>query len=331
MSGEVPWGRLRFGVRRSAGTVVVGVAVFLAAMVVASTAAAQVSQGTARLRGTVTDPEGNALENVRVVLTHVASGDSVETTTDEDGRWLKGGLGSGTWYLDFYAEGYPPLQISTEVSTVRRMSPIEVAMEAETRSAGSPETPLGRAIRAGNDFYEAGLQEQALQAFETILAEFPAEQNPTVYLVHVNAGNAALELERYELAREHYSACLQVEPANSSALIGIAKSYLAERRLDEGLTTLEQIDLATIEDPIVFYNVGVLLSNEGQPEEAAKYLATAVERNAEFHEARIQLAICMVRIGDLDGARAQLAKVIELAPDSESAALARDLLASIRT
>ena len=299
----------------------------------AASAAQRVSIGQARLSGRVTDAVGNPIAGVRVVLTHSDSGDTYEVETDERGRWVKGGLGRGNWSLDFYAAGFSPEQMSASV-TATRHPPMEAVLEPGA-SGGTPTSggvgprfggELGEAVAAGNALYDAGQYEAALAAFEGILATYPEEEEPDAYLVHLNAGNSALELERFDSALEHYRKALARDPDNTSGHIGVAKVHLAGRRLQEALEELEMIDPGAIQDPIVFYNVGALLFGERQPKEAGRYFTLALERNPGFVDAHFQLALCLIQQEDNQAAREHLEKVIELAPDSENAALARDFL-----
>jgi len=287
---------------------------------------AQVSRGVGRVRGKVLDPDGTPLEGVRVVLTHVDTGDSFEVATDENGNWAKGNLGSGTWNIDFYAEGFPPQGVATQVTQAGRPPVIETRMEAGVAEAdaGAAETPFGKALREGNELYQASEFEAALAVFEQAAVDFAATEN--VHFAQISAGHAALQLERYDLARKHFNDALATSMMNVDALLGIAESYLLQRRIDEAMESLNLIDPATIEDPIVFYNVAVLLYDKGQPAESIKYFDLALERDPEFIDAHMQLSMAMLRTGNNEGARAHLEKVIELDPDSEKAAEAQSFL-----
>jgi Tfp pilus assembly protein PilF len=286
---------------------------------------AQVSQGVGRLRGKVTDADGNPMEGVRVILTHVATGDSFEVTTDENGNWAKGSLGSGDWNIDFYAEGFAPVGVTAPVRQVGRSPVIETTLEPGAPvSEEGVETPFGKALREGNELFQAEEYEAALAAFEQAAADFAEEEN--AYYAQLNAGRAAIELERYDEAREHFNAVLAVQMMNVEAMLGIAESYLLERRIDEAMESLNLLDPATIQDPVVFYNVAVLLYDEGQPGESIKYFELALERDPEFVDAHMQIAMAKLRTGDNDGAKAHLEKVIELEPDSARAAEAQSFL-----
>jgi tetratricopeptide (TPR) repeat protein len=286
---------------------------------------AQVARGVGRLRGKVMDADGSPLEGVRVVITQVSTGTTFEVFTDENGNFAKGNLGSGDWNLDFYAEGYMPHGVTAPVRQAGRLPVIEVRLEEGVPAPAEGETTaFGKALSAGNALYDAEDYEGALAAFEQATVDFAGEEN--VHFAQLNAGMAALELERFDLAREYFNAVLAADMMNVDAMLGVAESYLLERRIEEALESLALLDPATIQDPIVFYNVAVLLYDEGQPAESIRYFDLALERDAEFIDAHMQAAMAKLRTGDNDGAKAHLERVIELDPDSEKAAEAQSFL-----
>lgn len=286
---------------------------------------AQVSRGVGRVRGKVMDVNGTPLEGVRVVMTQVSTGDSFEIITDENGSWAKGNLGSGDWNVDFYAEGYAPKGVSVAVRQSGRPpildTRLDAAVAAETEAV---ETPFGKALREGNEAFRAEDYEAALALFQQATVDFADNEN--LHFAYLNAGRAALQLERYEEARGYFNETLAATMMNIDAMLGIAESYLLERRIDEALESLNLIDPTTIEDPIVFYNVAVLLYDKSQIAESVRYFDLALERDPEFIDAHMQIAIAMLRTGDNEGARAHLEKIIELVPDSEEAAEAQSFL-----
>lgn len=286
---------------------------------------AQVSRGVGRVRGKVLDPDGNPLEGVRVVMTQVSTGDSFEIITDENGNWAKGNLGSGDWNVDFYAEGYAPMGVSVPVTQSGRPPVLETRLDAATPAeTEATETPFGKTLREGNDAFRAEDYETALAVFQQAIVDFADNEN--LHFAYLNAGRAAMQLERYEEARGYFNDTLAATMMNVDALLGIAESYLLERRIDEAMESLNLIDPATIEDPIVFYNVAVLLYDKSQIAGSVQYFELALERDPEFVDAHMQIAIAMLRTGDNDGARAHLEKIIELVPDSEEAAEAQSFL-----
>lgn len=299
-------------------------------------AQAQVATGKGRLNGIVMQQDGTPIAGATVVLTHTPTGDSWELTTNEDGRWIKGNMGRGSWNIDITAPGYSPSAQSVRVSEINRSKPVQTYLEAGVPAEGEGEGmlfggELGERIGVGNELYSARDFQGALTVFEALLNEYGAQDNPNpnLYLMHINAGNAAFELDDHAKATEHFQAALAVDSTNTGARMGMATVFMMQRDLDSALAQLEQIDLSTISDPIVFYNIGSLLFEQGQSAPAQRYYELAIARDAGFADAHMQLALSLIQQGKMADAKAHLQKVIELDPESQDAALAQDFLNTI--
>lgn len=309
----------------------VGALVTLAALALAAPAEAQMSTGRGRLSGIVMDAEGNPIEGATVVLTHVDTGDSWELTTDDDGRWNKGAMGGGMWNIDISAPGYLPAAVSADVSEHQRMKPVQTNLtpgEAPSASgasaAGGFSEAVTTALEAANALYTAQDFAGALAAYEAVLAQHPDEKN--LHVVMVSAGNAAFELDDYARARSHFEAALEADAELTQARMGLAKIHMMQRELEAALAELEQIDLAGIADPVVFYNIGNLLFEQGQSAESARYYELALERNPSFADAHMQLGLAYIQQQMFVEAKPHLEKVVELDPGSQNAALAEQFL-----
>jgi Tfp pilus assembly protein PilF len=299
-------------------------------------AAAQVSTGRGRLNGIVMDLDGNPIGGATVRLTHVDTGDSWEVTTSDDGRWLKGNMGSGAWTVDFLAPGYLPGGISVAIQALNRSKPVQTYLEpgeaapaASAAPTGAFSTSLTNKIKEGNELAAAGDHAGALAHFEQIFIDFPQESNQYVYLVNINAGNSAFELGDLAKAKMLYERVVAMDPSNTEGRMALAKAAMMERDLETAQMHLAEIDLDEITDPIVFYNIGSLLFEQGQSAEAQVYYEGAIERNPDFADAHMQLALCLVQQGKMDEAKGHLEKVVELDPNSQNGALAQDFLNSI--
>jgi tetratricopeptide (TPR) repeat protein len=292
------------------------------------------SRGRARISGRVTDPEGNPIEGATIVLTFVMDGDKTEVTTDDDGRFNKGGLGRGNWNVDVSAPGYIPQAMSATLSEDVRLKPLQIVLTPGEAPAGGGggvgfSKELGDAVKEANVFFDAGDMAAAYAAFNQILQEFSPEDDPLVYMVNLNAANAAYAMQDYPRAIGHYQAVLAEDPDNTDAHLGVANAHMMNRDIDAAMAEIEKINVSDISDPVVFYNIGSLLFDQGQSAEAATYYELALQRNPNFADAHMQLALCMIQQGQMDEAKPHLEKVIELDPDSPNAALAQDFLNSL--
>jgi len=59
-----------------------------------------------QMSGYVVDPTGAVIPNARVTITYAATGSSVSTTTDARGRWVLGGMSSGSYKAQTDAPGF---------------------------------------------------------------------------------------------------------------------------------------------------------------------------------------------------------------------------------
>ena len=98
---------------------------------------------------------------------------------------------------------------------------------------------------------------------------------------------------------------------------------LQQRRFDEAWPLLETLLQLQPEHPEALYNLGVLASEEGKPEEARLLLRRAVVANAgDAHaqaNAQVALALAAMRLGDKAEARQALESAIELEPQNSFA------------
>lgn len=91
----------------------------------------------------------------------------------------------------------------------------------------------------------------------------------------------------------------------------------------------KQLDEKTLTDPGTFYNIGILLFKNGQIDIAVDYLNKCISLDPNSVDGHYQLGLANLNKGEMEEAKKNFEKVIELAPDSEIAALARKILENI--
>ncbi len=295
---------------------------------------AQTPVGNGRLGGVVTDQDGNPVPGATITLTQLSTQAVVTATTNDKGEFRKGGLGFGRWNVDITAPGFKMKAMSAAVRD-RSNQNFEVVLErGETADAVGVTLfggELGDSINAANLLYDAGDYAGALAALDVLMAAEAAKENPNpnLHLVHINAGNAAFEMEDYDLATSHFEATLVVDAANNEARMGVAKVHMVRRDVDAAMAELEQIDLQRVTDPIIFYNIGSLLFSQGQSAAAQGYFERALALNPNDVDSHLQVALCLIQQGMMEESRVHLEKVIELAPETQNAADAQSFLEMI--
>ena len=89
------------------------VAVVLLSAVLSVSVGANAQQATAKIVGTVTDPQGAVVPGVKITVTNPATNVSVETTSDNGGFYQALNLPIGTYRIEAHAEGFRPLEMTT--------------------------------------------------------------------------------------------------------------------------------------------------------------------------------------------------------------------------
>jgi superkiller protein 3 len=123
---------------------------------------------------------------------------------------------------------------------------------------------------------------------------------------------------------------LEKEPQSQDTLINLSAIYFEQGNLDEGMKYFQQLDKKTLTDSTLFYNIGILFFKNNQIELAIEYLSKSLDLNPKYVDAYYQMGLANLNKGDMEKAKASFAKVIELAPESEKAAQAKNLLEHIK-
>jgi tetratricopeptide (TPR) repeat protein len=287
---------------------------------------AQDWKGTGRFEGRVSAPDGTPIVGAKVVLDLPERGGGGPTAvSDKKGKWAVGGITSGIWNVDIAAEGYVTRKIKVTLSAEgARIPPVELTLD-KAAPAGPPPEVLA-AISKGDAAYKAGRWAEARTEYERLLALRPDlartihEQLARVYS---QEGNSAKALE-------HLQHVLDAEPGNTGIKLVMAQEALKAGELDRGLALLADLDPAAIKEPDVYFNIAVLLLNKSKTEEAVTWLTKSVTLDPKYVDGYYQRGLAYIGLQKMAEAKADLQKVIELAPTSPEAETARKALAQLK-
>lgn len=265
--------------------------------------------------GTVKSEDGKPIKGAKVILIFSEDGTKYELTTDNKGRWKKANIRPGRWTIGFMAEGYEPQSINVQLSAIRENPSIDVKLSR------IPESPFNR----GDTLYQQKKYDEALKEYQKVLAE-----NQDLHQAYDKIGLCYYRLSDLENAIENFKLMLEKEPQSQDILINLSSIYFEKGELEEGMKYFKQLDDKTLTDPGTFYNIGILLFKNGQIDMAIDYLNKCLAVDPGYVNGYYQLALANLNKGDLEEAKKNFQKVIELAPDSEKAALAKKMLDNIK-
>ena len=275
--------------------------------------------GTGRVTGSVQDTEGNPIEGATITATD-ADGKTLEATSDDKGKWAILGFRSGTYEFTVQAAGFAPQAYKQQVRQMGRNPSMDFVLEhlAEGQAAGPGTSLLGEA----NELFENGQYDEALAKYDELLVA-----EPTLYQVYYNIGSVYRAKGEYDKAVEAFQKVLEQEPLHTNTLISMGDIMIEQKKFDEAVEYFEKaIDQTT--DEIVPFNVAEIYFNKGNTDRAIELYKIAAERKPDWPDPHMKLAFAYLNKGDMDTAKVELEKVVELAPDTAQGQTAKQMLAS---
>ena len=331
------------------------------ALVLTFSALAQM-RGKGRLQGSVTDKSTGAPVAGATVTLSGADTKPIVAKTNAKGQWSAIGLTSGSWSIDIEAQGYQTLRGTASISEFQMAPPIrselEPAVEAsvpmEPEVSNVPDEAVdavneaqsllgiiagdeitkedGTTAIASADDVKANSR-KAAELLDSALLKIPGDTDERKRIrmqiqqvlaqAQYKAGNVAKAIE----AMQPVVAADETNHANALLLVNL---YLEGDKLEEGKALLEKLPDSAVSDPNVYVNVGILFLNKESPADATAYFDKAIALDANSAATYYYRALAYVQLKQTAEARADLEKVLSLAPDGPEANDARQLLAGLK-
>ena len=193
-------------------------------------------------------------------------------------------------------------RVSIDSDALGRLQALGYASGGGGAPAGArPDPKDRRAIAARlSEVVSGELQGQALEAaLRGILENDP--KNPQANL---RLGYALIESNRCAAAIPFLKAAIAARVPTADAHLGVAQCQAEARRPGEVYVTLLDAERVEPENPVVFGNMGIVLSDMGRHADSITAFRRALTLDPEFHEARFNLARAYARAGQrADAAR----------------------------
>ncbi len=300
-------------------------------------------RGNNRLSGYVVDKAtGKPVPNAKVMLRIQKGGrGGPDVTADGNGRWAVLGMSSGMWNIDIEASGYVVRQIgNVQVSEGQRVPPMKIEMEPQAVVAAAPaaEAPVEEvkvggqvvakdvadAVEAGNAALSTKNYKDAVTAYEKASAAMPAYMPIRFALARAYYGAGDLK-KAIAAMSDVYTA----DSANARNAMLYANMLLEDGQLEKGKAIVDKLPADAV-DVTALTNIGIVLMNKKQPAAAREYFTKVIDANPKEAEGYYYRGLATIQAGKAKEAKADLQKVIELAPDSDQAKEAKEYLKSIK-
>lgn len=301
-----------------------GLLVVMIILIMTSWGFSQDWKGQGRQIGYVYDEKGNPLEGVKVKLFYVKTQSSFEITTDVKGKWVANGVKGGTWWIDFDLPGYEPKKISAKILDFRQKNaPIEIRMK---KIEGLYITDdLKEDFIKANSLFDEGNYEEAIGLYERVVKKFP-----DAYIVNLNIGHSYFQMEKYDEAESFYQKVLENDPKHVQALMGVGNCYTNRGDNNKALEWYGKIEFEKIDDSIVLFNVGTIFYNNSKFDDALRYYSKAVKIQEDFLDARYQLGLTYLALGENPEALKEFEAYLNYDSDSERASQVKNFIEYLR-
>jgi Tfp pilus assembly protein PilF len=267
------------------------------------------------LEGVVKSADGKLIKGAKITLISESDGQTHKLTTDRKGRWRISRIRPGMWKVEVRAEGYNGKSITVQVYPSSQNLPIMAILSPLQESS----------LNRGDELFQQEKYKEALQEYQRVLTE-----NPELYLAYDRIGLCYSKLDDLDNAIIAFKSMLAKEPQSRETLINLSVIYFQKGEVEEGMKYLNQLDAKSLKSPDLFYNVGLLLFKKRKIDMAIDYFNKCIALDPKYVDGYYQLALAYLNKADMQEAKKNLEKVIELAPDSEKAAIAKKTLESIK-
>ncbi len=184
-------------------------------------------------------------------------------------------------------------------------APIEAARQVTTLLlSGDWERALALAPRSHKLALFANQRQTILPYYSQLAARYP--DDPRVLF---ETATQLSSLGHAQRGQELFERAMRLAPDDFRLALNAALNRLALGQPDLAITELNQLRREAPQNPLVFHNLGVALSAQGDPEAAATQFELALALDPEANSTRLALAEAHLAGGNLERARSHLLKL----------------------
>lgn len=297
------------------------------AVAVLTAAGPLLAVGEGRILGTVVDASGAPVTGAQVLITLPGTKYKQEKKTDARGTVTILVLDATKQYLiHIEKEGFTPLEEPVKAKiedTLRVTYTLQPAVKAAGPAALSGESLAINAYNEGVTQIQAGDKAGAIPHFEEAAKLNPKLPDAPAILaeLYIDQGKNAEALE----AAERYLALQPNAPRGLSVEYDVYLAMGENAKADAALEALIQADPGH-DTAVRLLNKGVNFFNTSKVEEAIKIFERVLTIDPTLAKTHYMLGLSYGNSGEDEKAKEHLAKFLEMAPDDENAATAKEML-----
>jgi tetratricopeptide (TPR) repeat protein len=299
----------------------------LAVVVTTQPLTAQEWTGSGRFKVVVKAEGGGPIAGAKVILA-MAQDRSVAPQpfeTNKKGVFSYLGLRGGAWVMRIEAEGYEPFEDIVEIyssGSPETERVFLIPLPADVVEAQQRLAVQGRLEKA-RDLLDRGDTAGARAEYEAALAELDTADHPmvlsTLAAIYLNDGDL-------EQAGKLLDQSLAIDPEHVDSLKAKSAILASEGKMEEAEALLAKVPADEAVHPTTLMNIAMTHYNQGEPEEAIVFLDRTIRDNPEVAQAYYLRGLVGLSLGDQEGAKADFERFLELDPDGQQAAEAKEYL-----
>ncbi|HTT63527.1 MAG TPA: tetratricopeptide repeat protein [Bryobacteraceae bacterium] len=333
---------------------------------------------TSSLEGDVKGADGSPLKGALVKIDREDIKGHYQVKTDKRGHYFYGGLPLGQYKITLEVDGKEvdfvdkvhthlgePVETNFDMKALaqkqkalnsgtiskdqeRSMSPEE---KAAFEKANKERAELKAKNKALNDAFNAGKEAMTAKQFDVAVAQFTkaGEMAPDQSVIWANLADAEVNLSRTKTGAEHdaalekgmeaYKKTLELKPDDAGVHNNYALALAQAKKFDEAQAELAKA--AQLDPPSAgkyYYNLGALLVNNGQSDQAGEAFKKAIDADPNYADAQYQYGIFLIgkaklgadgKYDPVPGTREAFEKYLQLKPDGPFAESAKGMLSSL--
>ncbi|MCP4895882.1 MAG: tetratricopeptide repeat protein [bacterium] len=278
----------------------------------------------ARIKGTVTDLEGNGLKGAVITITCDELQDFEKTVKCDDDGTFSVLLMDATRHFSFRAEapGYVTHKEAVKVAPGSTNNDIDIPLSTpdQAREANAKVLALEpgyKEMEEGRTLFKDGKLEEARAKYQAA-----SEIIPNVVQTWIGLSEIADQLGDTETAYTSAKKCLELDAEALSCLaVAINSANVLGHKEDHQQLFLRYQELVP-DDPAILFNQAADHLNRMDDEQARPILEKCLEADPEFSRCLFEFGMLLLRSGDLEGAKAKLQEYLKVDPEGPDATTA---------
>jgi tetratricopeptide (TPR) repeat protein len=240
-------------------------------------------RGGGRILGSVKNEEGKGVKDAVVALRHAEAKAGPDLKTDGRGNFTAAALRAGTWNIEVRAEGYLPskgeVMVGEGEGEGEAMARVEFKLVKDRSAEQAKE--LNKLLAKGNELFGAGKFAEARAEYMKIIAVRPDEA-----MVHTSIAYTYGREGNHAEAIKHFDEAIKIGTVDSTGLMLATTSALSIDQPEKAREYVAKIDDATVQDPQMFWNLGLTFINKGHKADGVKMFERLIARFPESAEAK---------------------------------------------